>query len=106
MTYWQPSTYQDALIAGTVADGERLEAVPTNLGMRVRCACGNEVWPAQITDVRPLSADITGGQAWACDGCVSLWMARPENPLTRATWCEALGAPVDVVARFNAAESA
>ena len=68
---------------------------------RLECPkCGSQVWPQQMVDVRDLPAELTQGDAYRCDGCLSRWLREGREvggvPLTPLALITLLGAPADV----------
>lgn len=68
--------------------------------------CGTWKHPAVHVDVRALDDELTGGQAFACDGCWNGWILRGRTlggeKLSRRLWIEAHGAPREFLDRVDA----
>ncbi len=72
-----------------------------------QCAgCGTWKHPAVHVDVRTLDNELTGGQAFACDGCWNGWILQGRTvggeKLSRRLWIELHGAPQEFLDRVDA----
>ncbi len=66
-----------------------IERVPGRLDARCKCGVIVQLW--RLIDVRHLPAAITGGEAFACDGCWSRWIRTKR--LSKSDWFAHHGAP-------------
>lgn len=72
---------------------------------RIECqmdGCCNQVWPAQMYDVRSFPTSLTDGASFACDGCVERWLREPDIPFDTVSFMRAHGATEEEIARWQA----
>ena len=112
---WHPPTLGDTVVkdhtktkADRMAELTRALLAGENVSGKVRCACRRLVSRDVMIDLSGVSAETR--EAWGvvgeaiCDGCYTRLLRR--GVFTRAEFCEALGAPTELVEALVAKDQA